>query len=326
VSAGALFAQTPPATAPKASAPAAAKPSAAGVKPAAKAPAAKPASPSTAAKSVTPDGKVVLTIGDEKITDKEFDNFIDGLPENLRAQARGAQKRQVAEQYVRVKLLAKEARQRSLDKDKTLQARINFQVENILAAAAYNDLQSKAPVDEAALRKYYSENKAEFEGVQARHILIKFKGSPVPSKEGKPELTEEQALAKATEIKKKLAGGEDFAKLAKEESDDSGSGANGGDLGTFKKGQMVPAFDQAVFSLPVGQVSDPVKTQFGYHLIQVQKKVGDDFAELKPQLEQRVKPEAAREAVEDLRKKATVTFDDSYFGPEQKPEPKASLK
>ena len=89
--------------------------------------------------------------------------------------------------------------------------------------------------------------------------------------EGKPELTEEQALAKAQEIKKKLAAGGDFAALAKAESDDTGSGANGGELGTFKRNSMVPEFEQVAFSLARGQVSDPIKTQFGYHMIQVDK-------------------------------------------------------
>ena len=99
-------------------------------------------------------------------------------------------------------------------------------------------------MDDTAAHKYYEEHKNEWDEVSARHILIKFKGSPVPAREGKPELTEEQALAKAQEIKKKLAAGENFATLAKAESDDTGSGANAGDLGTFKRNSMVPELEK----------------------------------------------------------------------------------
>lgn len=89
----------------------------------------------------------------------------------------------------------------------------------------------------------------------ARHILV-------------------QTEAEANDLKARVAAGEDFADLAKAHSS-CPSGAQGGSLGTFKQGAMVPEFDRVVFGeLPVGQVSDPVKTQFGYHLIQVEKRTG----------------------------------------------------
>ncbi|HYZ86344.1 MAG TPA: peptidylprolyl isomerase [Bryobacteraceae bacterium] len=257
-----------------------------------------------------------MTIGSETMTDKEFQNIIDALPENVRAQATGPMKRQFAEQIVRMKLLAQEARARGLDKDPSFRARMSFQEENMLAAALYTDLQQKLTPDEAALRKYLADNKTEFESVNARHILIRFKGSPVQLKEGQKDLTEEEALAKAQELKKRLDAGEDFAKLAKENSDDAGSGANGGDLGSFKKGQMVPEFEKAAFQQPVGTVGEPLKTQFGYHIVKVEKRGEADFAALKPELERRIKPEAARQAIEDMRTKASVTLDEGYFGPE----------
>jgi peptidyl-prolyl cis-trans isomerase D len=83
------------------------------------------------------------------------------------------------------------------------------------------------------------------------------------------------ALERARSIRAEIQGGADFAQVAQRESADPGSAAQGGDLGTFGRGQMVPAFEQAAFSLPVGQVSEPVETPFGYHLIQVQERTGD---------------------------------------------------
>ncbi len=317
VSAGILSAQTPPAAAPKPKAPAAAvKP--AGTTP--KAPATTTAAPKTPVaktpvkKAAVPDGKVVLTIGTEKITDKQFDSFVEALPEQVKAQAKGPMKRQIAEQMVRVRLLSAEAKKRGIDKEPGFVAKAAFQYDNLLAGELFADMQKEVKSDDAALQKYFDAHKQELEFVQARHILIRYKGSAVPMREGQKELTEEESLAKATDLRKKIMAGEDFAKLAKAESDDVGSGNVGGDLGNFKRGQMVPAFEQAAFAAKLNEVTEPVKTQFGYHIIKVEKRA--DFNELKPDLEKRVKPDAAREQVEDFRKKATVTFDEGFFGPE----------
>jgi parvulin-like peptidyl-prolyl isomerase len=306
LAASSLYAQTKPAGT--------AKPKPAASKAKAASSAAKPtAAPKAAA--AKPEGKVVLRVGNESMTATEFDNLIEGLPEQVRAQARGPMKRQVAEQVIRLKLLAQEARKKGLDKEKSMQARIQFQTENLLAGAAYNDIQQNTKVDEPALRKYFEEHKGEYQKVAARHILIKFNGSPVPQREGKPELSEEQALEKVQELRKKLVAGGDFAAIAKAESDDTGSGENGGELGTFGRGQMVPDFEKVAFSLPVGQVSEPVKTQFGYHLIRVDKQENKGFDEVRSEIEGKLKPEMAGDAVEKLRKDATVTIDDAYFGP-----------
>jgi peptidyl-prolyl cis-trans isomerase C len=264
-----------------------------------------------------PPETVVLTVGNEKVTAKDFDSYIEGLPEQVRAQARGPMKRQMAEQIVRVKLLSQKAKEQGLDQDPAMKSRIAFQVENLLAGAAYSEMLKNAKPDETAARKYFEEHKNEWEEASARHILIKFKGSPVPVREGKQELSEEQALAKAQEIRKKLVAGEDFAALAKAESDDVGSGANGGDLGTFKRNSMVPEFEKAAFTQPVGQVSEPIKTQFGYHLIRVDKREAPTFESQKTQIEDRIKPDQARQAVELLAKNATVVMNDAYFGPAQ---------
>jgi parvulin-like peptidyl-prolyl isomerase len=260
---------------------------------------------------------VVLTVGDEKVTAKEFDSYIEGLPEQVRAQARGPLKRQMADQIVRVKLLSQKAKTEGLDKDPAVKSRIAFQIENLLAGAAYSEILKSATVDEPSARKYYDEHKNEWEEASARHILIKFKGSPVPVREGKQELSEEAALAKAQEIRKKLVGGEDFAGLAKAESDDVQSGANGGDLGTFKRNSMVPEFEKAAFTQPIGEVSEPIKTQFGYHLIRVDKREAPAFESQRTVIDERIKPEQARQNVEALAKKATVVMNDAYFGPAQ---------
>jgi hypothetical protein len=322
VLAASVFAQADrPASAKAKTAPATAKSAA----PAKRTPAAaktKPATPAKrAATSSNANVKPILTVGDEKISAEEFEAFVEALPDQYKQQARGPMKRQVAQDLVRVRLLAAEARRRGLDKDKTTQNRIAFTIDNMLAGAVYKELLDKSPIDDAAMRKYYEEHKNEWEQSQARHILVRFKGSPAPVRPGQNELSDEEALAKTQELRKKILAGEDFAAIAKAESDDTGSGANGGELGSFKRGAMVPAFDQAAFSLPVGQVSEPIKTQFGYHIIKVDKRDTTTFDDAKSEIENKLRPEMARKSLEDMLTTANIVYDDAYFGPEQPKEP-----
>jgi peptidyl-prolyl cis-trans isomerase SurA len=133
------------------------------------------------------------------------------------------------------------------------------------------------------------------EEVHARHILISVieptptptevpEGEPTPEPtvtptelpEGAPTPTatpaprsDEEALALAEDIRQRIVDGEDFATLAEEYSDDRGSAADGGDLGWFGRGMMVAPFEEAAFSLPIGEISEPIKTDFGYHILEV---------------------------------------------------------
>jgi parvulin-like peptidyl-prolyl isomerase len=299
-------AQAPPAAKkttpakPAAAKPAAAKP--AGAKPAA----AKPA----AAAKVDPNDPVVMTVGPQKITKSEFEGLVAALPEQVRAQATGPNKRKFAEQVAEMRALAYEARQRKLDQSPEMKIKIALQVDNVLAS----ELVGSAKVDAAAVQSYYDQHKGEYEQVRASHILIRFKDSPAPARPGQKDLTEEEALAKIKDLREKVTKGGDFAAIAKAESDDTGSGANGGSLGSFGRGQMVPPFEQAAFTLPVGQISEPVKTQFGWHIIKVDDHSSRKFEEVKPQIENRLKQELARKTIDDVKKSVPIVIEDSYFG------------
>ena len=271
--------------------------------------------PAAPAAPAPPDpGKVVLTIGDEKITEGQFDELINSLPEQYRQAARSTQKRQFAEQIVQVKLLAQEGEKKKLDQDPKIREALNFQRQNILAQAEFLDLQKGIKIDDAAVEKYYNEHKSDYEVLKAKHILIRVKGAPMQARPGMAELSDEEALAKAQEIRKRLIAGEDFAVIAKKDSDDVGSGAQGGELGEFRKGMMVPPFEQAALAAKVNEVTEPVKTPFGYHLIVVESHVTKSIAEAKPDIETKLRPQMARTEIENMRKGATVTLDDGFFG------------
>lgn len=126
----------------------------------------------------------------------------------------------------------------------------------------------RAEVSDEEIAKYYETHESEYrspERVHARHIL--FRVQPNATREQK-----EAVRKRAAEILQKARQGEDFAELAKTYSEDPGSGPQGGDLGFFPRGQMVPAFDAVAFALPPGTISDLVETNFGFHIIKVEAK------------------------------------------------------
>ncbi|HVN05286.1 MAG TPA: peptidylprolyl isomerase [Bryobacteraceae bacterium] len=277
-------------------------------------PATPPVTAATApnAKSVPPD-TVVLTIGDEKMTAADIGRFIDALPEQYRARIR-ANLRQFADNIVNLKVMAQEAKRRKLDETPAFKAQVEFQTEELLARELSQNLQTTTKVDEATAQKYYEQHKGEYVEVKASHILIREKGSPVPLRKDEKDLTDAEALAKAQEIRKKIADGADFATVAKAESDDVGSGAKGGDLGTFGHGRMVPDFEKAAFTIPVGELSQPVKSPLGYHIIKVESRQEKTFSEVRPEIERRLASDAVRKEVESLKESAHVVMNPDYFG------------
>lgn len=262
---------------------------------------------------VAPD-TVVLTIGSETLTRAQFETLLAALAANGRPARTEADKRKVAEQYADLEVMVQEARRRKLDQDPEVKQMMSIQSDSMLANSLAKKISEDTHFTELDLRSYYDGHKNEFEEAKGSHILIRFKGSKVPLKPNEKDLTQEEALAKAQDLRKQILAGADFATLAKAESDDAGSAVRGGDLGTFRKGQMVPEFDQAAFSVPVGQVSEPVKTQFGYHLIKITERTSKPFDEAKAQIERDLKPQMTREAVDQIKAHTAVTLNDAYFG------------
>jgi peptidyl-prolyl cis-trans isomerase D len=125
-------------------------------------------------------------------------------------------------------------------------------------------------IADADVRRYYEQNRDRFRRGERARMKVAF--IPLTITEADRAAT----LERARELRAEITGGADFAVVARRESADPGSAAAGGDLGTFGRGQMVPEFEEAVFSLPIGAVSEPVITAFGAHLIQVQARENDE--------------------------------------------------
>ena len=185
------------------------------------------------------------------------------------------------------------------------QARLEISVEKFLQS----EVASKVIIAPAAVADFYQKNPDKFqEGarVRASHILIS-------AAQEADAATRQQAKAKAEAVLKDVKAGKDFAALAKANSQDPGSAINGGDLGFFQRGQMVPPFEQAAFALKPGEVSGLVETPFGYHIIKVAEKMDARLVpldEARPQIEQYLtgqgRQEETREFVNALKSKAKI--------------------
>jgi parvulin-like peptidyl-prolyl isomerase len=261
---------------------------------------------------------VVVSAGGIEIRKSEFEAALKTLPAEYQSYAMGAGKKQFAEDYLRMKMLAAEGLKNGLDKDPDVIRQLNLMRENLIANAQLTRIDQSIKISDEELKKAYEAGKNDYEQVKASHILIAFKGSPA-LQPGKPELTEEQAKAKAEDLRKQIAAGAKFEDLAKKESDDVGSGSNGGDLGAFNRGQMVPEFEKAAFELKPGEVSAPIRTQFGYHIIKVASHDFTPFEGVKGTLEKREHQKRLQAQLDAMKTSAKPTFSDSYFA-EPKPE------
>ncbi len=167
-------------------------------------------------------------------------------------------------------------------------------------------------VTDAALHSEYNNRQAEFqtpERVQARHILLKSDAT-----------NDATVKTKAEALLKQIQGGGDFAKLAKEKSEDTGSAVNGGELGFLVKGQTVPEFDKAVFTMKVGETSGLIKTTYGYHIIQVEAHEQarlQPFEEVKAQLTADYQKRASSKLMQDLADKAVAGLRQDPTHPEK---------
>jgi peptidyl-prolyl cis-trans isomerase C len=269
------------------------------------------AATTTTATAATGD-PVIITAGDIAIRQSEFESALKTLPAEYQSYAMGPGKKQFGEDYLRMKMLAQMGYKAGLQNDPAVQQQLALMKDNLVANAQLAQIDKSVTLSDADLQKFYDANKKDYEQVKAKHILIAFKGSPA-AQAGKPELTEDQAKAKAEDLKKQIAAGAKFEDVAKKESDDTGSGANGGELGAFGHGQMVPEFETAAFAAKVGDVIGPIRTQYGYHIIRVESHEYTPLAGVKATIEKKEHQKAVQAKLETLKAESKPVFSDTYF-------------
>lgn len=216
-------------------------------------PAADAAAPAAPAQP-TPD-TVLATVGGSTITEADLNYVAEDLQQQLQSVPQDQQRAFLLSVLIDMRLMAKAAKDAGLDKSAEYKARLTYLEDRTLRREFFSKNIASA-VTEDAVKAAYDKYVAEYkpvEEVHARHILV---------------ATEEEAEA----VKADLDAGKPFEVEAMAKTTDPSGKQNGGDLGFFQKGQMVPEFEQAAFAMQPGQVSDPVKSQFGWHIIKVEEK------------------------------------------------------
>lgn len=251
------------------------------------------------------DPKVLAKVDGQPITDADVaDAMTDigpGLPQKLEGAAR---QKYVLDYLIDLKLAAKKAEADKLTSSPEFERKLGYYREKLAMEELLNSVGKAAATEEAERKAYDEAAKAEppQEEIHARHILLP---------------TEEEAKKALARVK----AGEDFAKVATELSKDPSG--NGGDLGWFTKDRMVPEFSDAAFKLKKGEISEPVKTQFGWHIIQVEDtrmKTFPPFEQVKDQAARYVTQKAESEAVAQLHSAAKIEL----FDADGKPLPAAA--
>jgi peptidyl-prolyl cis-trans isomerase C len=278
----------------------------------------------TAAPTVPPE-TVVLSIDGHSYTAAEFDGIVGTIVPPATT-INTSVRRKVAGILTEMRLLSTEALRRGLDKDPRVQRALILARDQALGQAVAYQIAQRTLTNEA--RANYEANKDGYEQIRARHILIRTPDSVVPVAEGKSPLTDEQAKARANEIRERLLKGEDFAKLAAAMSDDlKPNVSRGGELARFRRMQISsPEFENAAFKLRAGEISEPVKTAFGYHIIQVLERGPERFDQVKAEIAMRLERDIFWKFLEELKQAHPPTLNASYFGPaEQPPSPPSSF-
>jgi parvulin-like peptidyl-prolyl isomerase len=252
----------------------------------------------------------LVTVNGVKITQKDVDtelmNATQGRFNQVPADKQAEFRKQVLEQLIMKELVYGDAKKTGVLKSKDFKnefKKVQARIKKDLAIQVWQKrVMDSIHISNKELKNYYNKNKEEFrqkESVHARHILVK-------------------TLSEANAIESQLKGlhgnalKAKFIELAKSKSTGP-TGVNGGDLGYFAKGAMVPAFNDKVFKMKVGTVSEPVKTEFGYHVIYLEDKKPQrllSFKDVKPFIEQRLKMEKfqakMQKKIEQLKNKATI--------------------
>ena len=256
---------------------------------------------------------------------KDFDDFVQTNP-RLQQQAQGAQRDEIKKQYGEFKVLAERARKDKIDQQDLTRIQVLIDRSQALAQAYMTDLQKNSDklVSDGEVDQYFTDHQTEFDEVRVRHILI----STQPKQAGEEEAeagkdkkeapkppTKEEAKKKAQAVLERVRKGEDFAKLAKETSDDPGSKEKGGEYDFFAKGTMVPEFEEVAFKLKPGEVSEPVETPFGYHIIKLEDRRSASSAtdpKVRQQITDKLKQEKLDARIEEITAASTVEVAEDF--------------
>lgn len=258
------------------------------------------------------NGKVLVSIDNDTITLDEFNKELDKIPMNMKMLvATQSGKKTYLDRFIMKKLLLREAAKNNIENEKDFQNRLaDIKDQLLIESLLKKKIAADSQLTDDDLKKYYDANKEKFKKekeINTRHILLK---------------TDEEAK----QVMERLQKGEDFVELAKKYSIDPNAKTSGGEIGFHPKGTLLPEYEAAAFKLTkVGQVTGPIKSQFGYHIIRLEGAKSPSYVPfdevkdfIRQQLIQDKQKELLEKYIEDLKKAAKITINEELLK-EEKP-------
>jgi peptidyl-prolyl cis-trans isomerase C len=270
-----------------------------------------PFSVAVGTQSVTNE-KVVMRINGEPITESEFNALVKTAPENMRGfYGTPAGRRSLAEQIVKLKSLQQEGERLGANQDIDVTSQLDIDKANVMAQYALRKLVG-TPSD-AEIRSEYERSKDAFATLPLSHILVAYQGGTVPPRTGSP-LSREAAMQKARQIVARLRAGQNFQQTAAAVSDDVESAQRGGDIGSVSPEMLPPELAQVITTLKPGEVSDPVVSRFGIHILTVAAPQVQPIERVHDQIAQKIQTDKVNAALKRLQSSAKVDLDPKFFG------------
>lgn len=250
---------------------------------------------------MNPNSKVLAVVGGVAITEADIDGAILGMGQRGQQYNNPQGRKMLLEQLIHKQLILMDARKNLMEHEADFKQQLEHIKTELLANYYMEKLMRQVRVTDSELQAYFDGHPEEFQGeesVSASHILVD---------------SEDKALALLEQIRSGDVTFEDAARA----NSSCPSGQNGGALGQFGHGQMVPEFDEACFAMEVGEIKGPVQTQFGYHLIRLDEKHPAEpvsFQEAKPALEQKLLSEAQQKAYQSKMNQLKILYPVDQMG------------
>jgi len=268
-------------------------------------------------KAYSEEGKLLAEVGPYKLyeedvnkmmkEDTQIQQILKSKPE-LKDEIVSA----IVNRWVNLSLLSLAGKKEGIDKEESVKRELAEIEKNFIAQKYFEKKTANLKISEKEVKEYYEKNKEKYKEPEARHIkhiLIYF------SKDA-DNATQESAFKKANEIREKLLKGANFEELAKMYSDDTGSKEKGGDLGIIRKGQTIPEFEKEIFKLKVGEISTPIKSPYGYHIVKVEKIIPEripSFDEVKNVVEEDYRQKKEEELIAQILQNLYKTYQPKIY-------------
>ena len=293
-----------------------------GQTPGGQAPAGPTPSVAAATQSSSPD-KIVIKVGDESVTQGEVDGFIQTLSPQIQRSLATQGRRSLGDEYALMLVLSQDALKHHLDATPVFNQNLALRRRQLLATTDYQEIVRQSVVTAEETSKYFAAHQSEFEEARIYEIVIRIK--PEGAKEGTPGLTAEEAKTRAGDIRKALSSGDDPKKVAEHFQVENVVRVDA-EPSVVRRGAMRADMEKAAFELKDGQISEVFDLQQSLVFFKVASHKVGELKDVSPQIENTLRQQKVKSALDGLKGNAKIWLDDSYFPPPNQPGPQGPAK